>query len=134
MKKSSQNKQNRVPKKLRRRKQSSKFGENLHNLLQLKGWTHAEAAKLAQVSQATITSWINGRAQPYDYDCVLRLAEAGGVDFTELLTGKKRATSGNGLLPQKLPDDFVGFEVDDVPQFEGAYWISVKKIRKKRST
>lgn len=86
---------------------------------------------LAGVSQATLTAWINGRAQPYDYECVLKLAEKGGMDFAELLTGKKKPQEDILGIRKKLPNGFENFELEDQPEFEGAYWITARKIKKK---
>lgn len=129
MKKREQQKHNDL-RRPRKRKQSFKFADNLSALIERMDWTHSDAAKIAGVSQATITSWTKGTAHPYDFDCVMRLAEEGRVDFVELLTGKKRQETEFSKLPPQLPGEFQGFEVDEHPQFEGAYWISVKKIRR----
>ena len=71
----------------RKKTKGSTFGKTLRSLLDEKGITLRDAAKIAGVSASTIDDWCAG-STPADYLAVSRLANQLGVNFEFLLTGR----------------------------------------------
>ena len=71
---------------MKRRRNKLPFSKNLISLMQERGITIREAAKLAGVSHSTIDSWRSGRS-PEDFIAVQKLATSLGTTLSFLLTG-----------------------------------------------
>ena len=62
----------------------SQFKKRLHLKMKQKGLTQVELAKLANVSQNSISKWLNGESVP-SIDKALSLAKALGISVSELI-------------------------------------------------
>ncbi len=70
----------------RRKKRESQFRKILTNLMDEKGVSIREAARIADVAPSTIAGWRSGR-NPDNFEAVLRLSKHFGVGLAFLLTG-----------------------------------------------
>ena len=69
-----------------------KFAENFRKLLKQKNRTQADAAEFCDVSDNTISNWVNKRATP-SLDTLQQLADWLGVSLQELLFGDEASSS-----------------------------------------
>ena len=69
-----------------------KFAENFRKLLKQKNRTQADAAEFCDVSDNTISNWVNKRATP-SLDTLQQLADWLGVSLQELLFGDEVSSS-----------------------------------------
>jgi transcriptional regulator with XRE-family HTH domain len=68
------------------------FGTRLTRLMKEKRMTVAAAAGIAGVATSTLQRWREG-SPPTNFEAVMKLAQALGVSFTWLLTGRQDSTA-----------------------------------------
>lgn len=95
------------------------FAKSLRALMSEKKVTVRQAAKMAGVSPSTIDDWRAG-ATPSDYLAVRELANALGVGFEMLLTGKQPVNQSKLSVTEVFEED--------VMLFDGYAKISIQRL------
>lgn len=110
----------------KRKKVSTSFSKNLHEILEKRGVSQKAASELAGVRPSVINDWLSG-SNPSDLHAVHRLSEGLGVDFSWLLLGILQSSPKGTSL--RLEDVF---DVQDASDFSGAFLIEAKRLRPKK--
>ena len=93
------------------------FGRKLHAILLERGWNQSEMARRAGIGRDAISTYVRGRSLP-EPATLKRMAEALGMEPTELLPNAFEAAVDNGLP---------ALEIREAVGHPGKAWIRVNQ-------